>query len=82
MREFGAFVKKEFYHILRDKRTMLIVLVMPVVLIILFGFALSTEVRNVNIAILSPSSDQTVRQIADRRPVRMFSSLKFSISRS
>ena len=66
MREFGAFVKKEFYHILRDKRTMLIVLVMPVVLIILFGFALSTEVRNVNIAILSPSSDQTVRQIADR----------------
>ena len=44
MREFGAFVKKEFYHILRDKRTMLIVLVMPVVLIILFGFALSTEV--------------------------------------
>lgn len=66
MREFGAFVKKEFYHILRDKRTMLIVLVMPVVLIILFSFALSTEVRNVNIAILSPSSDPTVRQIAER----------------
>ena len=66
MREFGAFVKKEFYHILRDKRTMLIVLVMPVVLIILFCFALSTEVRNVNIAILSPSSDPTVRQIAER----------------
>ena len=66
MRAFGAFVKKEFYHILRDKRTMLIVLVMPVVLIILFGFALSTEVRNVNIAILSPSSDPTVRQIAER----------------
>ena len=66
MREFGAFVKKEFYHILRDKRTMLIVLVMPVVLIILFGFALSTEVRNVNIAILSPSSDPPVRQIAER----------------
>ncbi len=66
MREFGAFVKKEFYYILHDKRTMLIVLVMPVVLIILFGFALSTEVRNVNIAILSPSSDPTVRQIAER----------------
>lgn len=66
MREFGAFVKKEFYHILRDRRTMLIVLVMPVVLIVLFGFALSTEVRNVDIAILSPSPDPTVRQIADR----------------
>ena len=66
MREFGAFVKKEFFHILRDKRTMLIVLVMPVVLIILFGFALSTEVRNVNIGILAPSPDPMVRQIADK----------------
>lgn len=45
---------------------MLIVLVMPVILIILFGFALSTEVRNVDIAILSPAPDQLVRQIADR----------------
>lgn len=45
---------------------MLIVLVMPVVLIILFGFALSTEVRNVDIAILAPGPDQTVRQIADK----------------
>lgn len=66
MREFGAFIKKEFYHILRDTRTMLIVLVMPVILIILFGFALSTEVRNVDIAILSPEPDQLVRQIADK----------------
>lgn len=66
MKQFAAFVRKEFYHILRDKRTMLIVLVMPVILIILFGFALSTEVRNVNIAILSPSPDPVVRQIADR----------------
>ena len=66
MREFGAFVKKEFFHILRDKRTMLIVLVMPVVLIILFGFALSTEVRNVNIGILAPSPDPMARQIADK----------------
>ena len=47
MKEFLAFVRKEFYHIFRDRRTMLILLVMPIVLIILFGFALSTEVRNI-----------------------------------
>lgn len=66
MKEFGAFVKKEFYHILRDKRTMLIVLIMPVILIMLFGFALSVEVRNVDVAILAPDSDETVYRIADR----------------
>lgn len=66
MKQFGAFIKKEFYHILRDKRTVLIVLVMPVVLIVLFGFALSTEVRNVDIAILTPEPDHMIEQIADR----------------
>ena len=66
MKQFGAFIKKEFYHILRDRRTVLIVLVMPVVLIVLFGFALSTEVRNVDIAILTPEPDRTIEQIADR----------------
>lgn len=66
MKQFGAFILKEFYHILRDKRTMLIVLVMPVILIMLFGFGLSTEVRNVNVAILALEPDHMVRQIADR----------------
>ena len=47
MKQFIAFVKKEFYHIFRDRRTMLILLGMPVVQIILFGFAISTEVKNI-----------------------------------
>ena len=41
-----SFVRKEFYHIFRDKRTMLILLVMPIVMIILFGFAITTEVKD------------------------------------
>ena len=41
MKQFISFVRKEFYHIFRDLRTMLILLGMPVVQIILFGFALS-----------------------------------------
>ena len=52
MRQFIAFVKKEFYHIFRDRRTMLILLGMPVVQIILFGFAISTEVKNVRLAVI------------------------------
>ena len=42
MKQFIAFVRKEFHHILRDRRTMLILIGMPIVQIILFGFAIST----------------------------------------
>ena len=47
MKQFFSFVGKEFRHIFRDRRTMLILLAMPVVLIILFGFAITTEVNHV-----------------------------------
>ena len=57
MKQFIAFVRKEFFHIFRDRRTMLILLGMPVVQIILFGFAITTEVRNVRVAVLDPSND-------------------------
>ena len=65
MKQFIAFVKKEFYHIFRDRRTMLILLGMPVVQIILFGFAISTEVKNVRLAVLDPSNDVVTRKIID-----------------
>ena len=76
MKEFLAFVRKEFYHILRDRRTMLILLGIPVVLIVLFGFALSTEVRNVDMAILSAEPDNTVRQIAQRLDANEYFTVK------
>ena len=63
---FVAFVKKEFFHILRDKRTILILLGMPVVQITLFGFAISTEVKNVNVAVMIPVNDEMTRQITER----------------
>lgn len=57
MRQFISFVKKEFYHIWRDKRTMFILLGMPVVQIVIFGFALTNEVKNSGIAILDNAKD-------------------------
>ena len=44
MKQFISFIRKEFYHIFRDKRTMMILLVMPIILIILFGYAITTEI--------------------------------------
>ena len=63
---FPAFVKKEFLHIFRDRRTVLILLVMPVVQIILYGFALSTEVKNINIAVFAPAADEMTRRLTGR----------------
>src|ERR1044071_4106999 len=65
MKQFLSFVKKEFYHILRDKRTMFILLIMPVVQIIIFGFALTNEVKNSKIAVLDNSKDVATTSIID-----------------
>lgn len=66
MKEIAAFIKKEFLHIFRDARTMMIVLVLPVVQILLFGFAMSTEVNNAVVDILGDANDPQVRMIVQR----------------
>jgi len=66
MKQFISFIKKEFYHIIRDKRTILILLIMPIVQIILFGFALTTEVKNTQVAVFDPSKDAVTQQIKER----------------
>lgn len=62
----ASFVRKETLHIFRDPRTILIALLMPVVQILLFGFALSTEVNNVDVAVVAPHRSETVRQAVER----------------
>ena len=66
MKEFAASVVKEFRHIFRDRRTILIAMVMPVVQIILFGFAVSTEVNDVRVVFCGDLSDAEVRRAVDR----------------
>lgn len=66
MKQLLSFIKKEFYHIFRDKTTVLILLGIPIVQMILFGFALTTEVRNTNIAVLAPKSDETIEKIISK----------------
>ena len=68
MKQFIAFVIKEAKHILRDKRTMLILFGMPVVMMLLFGFAISTDVKNVRTVVvtseMSPRTQQAVERLA------------------
>ena len=66
MKQLFAFIRKEFYHVFRDKRTLLILFGLPVVQIILFGFALSSEVKNIGITILDNAHDNNSEQIINR----------------
>ncbi len=63
---FLSFVKKESLHILRDKRTMLVVMLIPVLLMVLFGFAISTEVNNINVTVVAPERTDGVKEAVDR----------------
>ena len=51
MRQFISFIKKEFLYIFRDTWTMIILLVLPVMMLILFGFGISTEIKNTRVAV-------------------------------
>jgi ABC-2 type transport system permease protein len=66
MKQFISFVIKEARHILRDKRTMLILFGMQVVLMLLFGFAITTDVKNVRTVVVTASMDHLTHQAVER----------------
>lgn len=66
MNRFIGFLIKEFYHIFRDFRTLLILFGMPVAQILLFGYAITNEIKDVKIAILDKSKDNVTREISDK----------------
>ncbi len=57
MKELRIILKKEFIHIIRDKITLALVLAMPVALVLLFGFTISTDIRNAKISVLDLAKD-------------------------
>ncbi|MBP3287295.1 MAG: ABC transporter permease [Prevotella sp.] len=66
MRQFVSFIIKEAKHILRDRRTMLILFGLPVVLMLLFGFAITNDVKDVRTVIVTSQMDHQTRQAVDR----------------
>lgn len=63
MKQFLSFISKEFSHVFRDRKTLLMLFGVPVVQIVLFGFALSNEIKNSNIVIVDNSKDLATQQI-------------------
>lgn len=76
MKRFIGFIKKEFYHIFRDRRSLFILFGMPIVQVMLFGFAITNEINNVDIAILDHSKDATTKEIIDKISASKYFSVK------
>lgn len=66
MKQFITFVKKEFLHVFRDRKTLLMLFGLPIVQIILFGFALTNEIKNAKIVICDYAKDNASQQIIGR----------------
>ena len=78
----APFIYKETLHVLRDRRMLFVVLAIPVVQMLLFGFAISTEVNNINVAVAYDRYDEEVRQIIDRVAANPYVTLKGEIGNS
>ena len=66
MKQFFTFVRKEFYHVFRDSKTMLMLFGLPIAQIMLFGFALSNEIKNSKFVVCDFSKDEATRQLTER----------------
>ncbi len=66
MKRFIAFLRKEFLHIFRDSRTMIILFGMPIAQLLIFGFVISNEIRDANISILDKSNDYHTQKITQK----------------
>ncbi len=66
MKRFKGLLLKEFFHIFRDVRSMIILFGMPVVQVLIFGFAITNEIKNVEIAIIDNSKDEISREITQK----------------
>jgi ABC-2 type transport system permease protein len=66
MNRFLGFVKKEFFHIFRDVRTMLVLFGIPVVQLLIFGYVVTNEIKDIKIAIYDQSKDDVTLEISNK----------------
>jgi len=66
MKRFISFVTKEFHHIFRDVRSLIIIFGIPVAEILIFGFAINTDLKDVKIAILDKAKDNTSQKLTNK----------------
>lgn len=80
MKQFSLFVKKEFLHVLRDWKTLLILFGMPVAQILIFGFALTNEVKHSRILLIDYAKDATSQQIINKIEASRYFDIERSVA--
>lgn len=66
MKSLLSFIRKEFKHVMRDRKTLLILFGMPIVQILIFGFALSNEIKESNIVVFDQSQSELSRKFIEK----------------
>lgn len=66
MKQFISFIQKEIYHITRDPLTLLIMLVLPVIMLLILGFAVSTEIKNTSFVVFDESKSPLTQKFIDK----------------
>ena len=66
MTALAGLLRKEFFHIRRDKRTAAVLVMLPVVQVLLFGYAIRTDVNDVRLAIVDPAPDEATIDLRNR----------------
>ena len=79
MKQFLSFVIKETRHILRDKRTMLVLFGIPIIEMLLFGFAISTDVRNVRTIVVLSSVDHETQRMVDKLNANQYFNILYKV---
>src|SRR5882672_4179129 len=77
MKQLINFVKKEFDHVFRDRKTLLMLFGLPIVQIVLFGFALTNEIKNSKIVVLDNSKDNITRAIINEIEASQYFEIEF-----
>ena len=80
MRRFRAMIKKEILHMLRDPRTLIFIFIMPVLQLLLLGYANNTDVRNVPTVIFDQSNSQASRALLESFKVTGYFSFDYVAS--
>ena len=62
----GRLRAKELHHILRDRQTLAILLLMPLVQVLFFGYALRTDIRDLRVAMVDPTPDVVTLRLRNR----------------
>jgi len=75
MKQFFSFIRKETYHIIRDKMTLTIMLVLPVIMLAILGFAVSTEIKNTSFVVLDKSKSAESLQFIEKINANAYFSL-------